>query len=112
MYKYTDEEFKDKVGDKIGNIRFFKKHLRKKGMIGNRQQLSEKHVKLFEEVRRFKIENHTTWEAALKDGLKSNLYQGDSTPSSRVFIAEGSNNSIESVLSEILEVLKMIEKKL
>ncbi|MEC1258944.1 hypothetical protein P9D34_00530 [Bacillus swezeyi] len=112
MYKYTDVEFKDKVGDKIGNVRFFKKHLRKKGLIGNRQQLSEKHIQMFEEVRRYKSENHTTWDVAFKYGLKSDIHKSVPTSFSRTFIEEGSNNYIEGILSEILETLKMIEKKL
>lgn len=102
----------DKVNDKIGNVRLFKKHLRKKGLIGNRQQFSEEHVQKFEEVREYKNINHTTWEMAFTHGLKSNSLRSNKSDNTSFVVAEVSPNYVEETLTEILKVLKRIEEKL
>ncbi|MCG8396106.1 hypothetical protein LWS67_05730 [Bacillus atrophaeus] len=115
MYKYSDEEFKEKVRDKIGNVRSFKKHLREIGLIGNRQQFSEKHVQMFEEIREYKIKNHTTWDLAFQNGLKNDS-QIEKTiadiPNTSTAVAETSKKYIEDTLTEILKTLKRIEQKI
>lgn len=102
----------EKVNDKIGNVRLFKKHLRKQGLIGNRQQFSEEHVNLFEEIRRYKRANHTTWESAFKVGLNSILKEKGLQFSPRALIAESKEDKIEYTLNEILKTLQRIESKL
>jgi hypothetical protein len=110
LYKYSDAEFMNRVNDKIGNVRLFKQHLRKHGLIGNRQQFSEEHVKMFEEIREYKSVHHTTWEMAFKEGLISySMGKVVQYPSSSV-IAE--HNNIEYTLTEILKTLQRIEEKL
>lgn len=112
MYKYSDEEFKVKVRDRIGNVRSFKKYLREMGIIGNRQQFSEKHVQMFEEVREYKNENHTTWDLAFQNGMK-NVSQKVKLPvATSTVVAETSQKYIEDTLTEILKTLKRIEEKI
>lgn len=111
MNTYSDEEFMNKVNDKIGNVRFFKKHLRKQGLIGNRQQFSEEHVQMFEEIREYKKTHHTTWDMAFKLGLQSILKEKTHIPSSTV-MSEPLQNNIENTLIEILKTLQRIEAKL
>ncbi|WP_410771349.1 hypothetical protein [Fontibacillus sp. BL9] len=112
IYKYTDEEFMDKVNDKIGNVRLFKKHLRKQGLIGNRQQFSEEHIKLFKEIREYKRAHHTTWDMAFKVGLKSYLKEKTVQVPLGTYVAESLENNIEYTLTEILKTLQRIESKL
>lgn len=112
IYKYTDEEFVNKVNGRIGNVRLFKKHLRKQGLIGNRQQFSEEHVKLFKEIREYKERNHTTWEMAFSIGLLYDPYQKAIRVPSKTLIADPIQNNIEGILIEILKTLQRIESKL
>lgn len=112
IYKYTDEEFKDKVNDKIGNVRLFKKHLRKQGFIGNRQQFSKEHIKIFEDVRNYKRQYNTTWEVAFSEGLKIILGQNAIQFLSSNYISEPFHNNIEDIIVEILKTLQRIESKL
>lgn len=112
IYKYTDEDFMNKVDDKIGNVRLFKKHLRKKGLIGNRQQFSDKHIQMFEEVREYKNENHTTWDLAFQESLKSSFQNSDTSFHSSSVVSESSQKYIELTLNEILKTLKRIEEKI
>ncbi|HFK1768071.1 TPA: hypothetical protein ACGXGV_000364 [Bacillus paranthracis] len=102
----------NKVNDKIGNVRLFKKHLRKLGLIGNRQQFSEEHVTLFKEIREYKISHHTTWDKAFKVGLKNIPNEKNIHVLSNSFIADPSENNIEYTLNEILKTLQRIESKL
>lgn len=112
IYKYSDEEFKDKVNDRIGNVRSFKKHLREMGLIGNRQQFSEQHVQMFEEVREYKNVNHTTWNLAFQNGLGSTSQKSDLLFHSSSMVMETSQTYIEDTLTEILKSLKRIEEKI
>ncbi|UBM45852.1 hypothetical protein [Bacillus velezensis] len=102
----------DKVNDKIGNVRLFKKHLRKKGLIGNRQQFSEEHVKLFEKIKGYKLNNHTTWEMAFKVGIDSYQKKNQDMFPLLNEIAESPSCSIDDKLTEILKVLQRIESKI
>ncbi|MDP4552965.1 hypothetical protein Q9251_18965 [Alkalihalobacillus macyae] len=112
MYKYSDEEFRGKVKDRIGNVRSFKKHLRKIGLIGNRQQFSEMHVQMFEKVRKYKEENHTTWELAFQNGLQ-HVSQNSTPPiATNNVVEEGQQKYLEEALNEILKTLNRIEEKL
>lgn len=112
IYKYTDEDFVGKVKDKIGNVRLFKKHLRKSGLIGNRQQFSEEHIKIFEEIREYKRTHHTTWDIAFKFGLKSMPKKTTVPISLNTTISEAPQDSVEVILIEILKILQRIEAKL
>lgn len=112
IYKYTDEEFMEKVNDKIGNVRLFKKHLRKLGLIGNRQQFSEEHVNIFEETREYKENHHTTWDMAFKEGLKATLNQKEKEVPLSMMVSEYRQSNIEGLLIEILKTLQRIEEKL
>lgn len=113
IYRYTDEEFMLKVNDKLGNIRLFKKHLRKLGLIGNRQQLSKEHIELFESIRNYKLNHHTTWDLAFKKGLDSSKGIKNNTDIPlRSVISESFHNNNEAILLEILKTLKNIEAKL
>lgn len=112
IYKYTDEEFMNKVNDKIGNVRLFKKHLRKLGLIGNRQQFSEEHVQMFEEIREYKKTHHTTWDMAFKFGFNSIPKKNNVPTTLSPIVSEVSQSSVEDILNEILMILKRIESKL
>ncbi|MCY9111216.1 hypothetical protein ABKQ09_19970 [Bacillus atrophaeus] len=112
IYKYTDEEFMNKVNDKIGNVRLFKKHLRKQGLIGNRQQFSSEHIQLFEDIRKYKKNHHTTWEIAFRVGLDS-FPKNNGVPVLLINeVSDSPQNNIESILTEILKTLQRIEEKL
>ncbi|ANC79172.1 hypothetical protein ABE65_021125 [Fictibacillus phosphorivorans] len=102
----------EKVKDKIGNVRAFKKHLREKGLIGNRQQFSEEHIQTFNDIKQYKLTNHTTWEMAFKVCLDKIPNQITENLSLGTEIAESTPNKIEDLLSEILVTLKRIESKL
>lgn len=113
IYKYTDEEFVEKVKDKIGNVRAFKKHLRERGVIGNRQQFSGEHIQTFNDIKQYKLTNHTTWEMAFKvilDDKTPRKKLGDISLETK--IAEPTPNKVENILREILATLKRIESKL
>ncbi|MBV5121521.1 hypothetical protein ACUUYQ_15105 [Bacillus halotolerans] len=100
----------EKVKDKIGNVRAFKKHLRERGLIGNRQQFSEEHIQTFNDIKQYKLTNHTTWKMAFKvcvDKIQSQITDDISLGTK---IAESSPN--EDILKEILVTLKRIESKL
>lgn len=112
IYKYTDKEFVEKVGDKIGNVRTFKKHLRERGLIGNRQQFSKEHIQTFNDIKQYKFKNHTTWEMAFKACLDKVSSQKFEDISLGTEIAESTPNKIEDMLREILVTLKRIESKL
>lgn len=112
IYKYSDEEFMEKVKDKIGNVRAFKKHLRKKGLIGNRQQFSEEHIQAFNNIKQYKLTNHTTWDMAFKACIDKKISHNIDEITLVTEIAESSPNKIEDILSEILVTLKRIESKL
>jgi hypothetical protein len=112
IYKYTDEEFMEKVKDKIGNVRAFKKHLREKGLIGNRQQFSEEHIQIFNEIKQHKLTNHTTWEMAFKMCLAKIQNNNSEDISLGIAIAESTPNNLEDILKEILVTLKRIDSKL
>ena len=112
IYKYTDEEFMEEVNDKIGNVRLFKKYLRKLGLIGNRQQFSGEHVNIFEEIRKYKESHHTTWDMAFKEGLKSTLNLKENEIPLSMMVSENSQTNIEGLLIEILKTLQRIEEKL
>ncbi|MCI4137629.1 hypothetical protein P9D84_06965 [Bacillus vallismortis] len=101
-----------KVDDKIGNVRLFKKHLRRLGLIGNRQQFSHEHIEMFESIKEYKIKNHTTWDFAFKRVLSSTeaLKNNDIPLMSTIF--EDAQNKNEEILLEILKTLKRIEAKL
>ncbi|WP_254349785.1 hypothetical protein [Paenibacillus sp. Lou8.1] len=94
-------------------MRAFKKHLREKGAIGNRQQFSNEHIKLFESIRDFKNTNHTTWEVAFVKGINTlSKKENRGEFSNRVVIAEQTPSNLEETLYEILKTLKNIEAKL
>ncbi|MGN2665261.1 hypothetical protein [Bacillus altitudinis] len=100
------------VNDKIGNVRLFKKHLRKLGIIGNRQQFSAEHVNIFEETREYKKKHHTTWDMAFEEGLKATLNQKENEIPLSMKVSEDRQSSIEGLLIEILKTLQGIEAKL
>ncbi|MFL0364628.1 hypothetical protein ACH0BF_16615 [Pseudobacillus sp. 179-B 2D1 NHS] len=101
MY-YSDEEFADKVNDKLGNIRFFKKCLRELDLIGSRQRLSDDYIEMFEEVSHYREKNNSTWEAAMNEILPKYTQEQD-----------GSNENTQlDLLKEILATLKRIEEKI
>ncbi|PGT77807.1 hypothetical protein [Bacillus sp. AFS040349] len=102
----------EKVNDKIGNVRLFKKHLRKLGLIGNRQQFSEEHARIFEEIREYKETYHATWEMAFKEGLKNTQRQKINDISLSMIVSETIPSNNEEILIEILKTLKRIEAKL
>lgn len=102
----------EKVKDKIGNVRAFKKHLREKGLIGNRQQFSEEHIQIFNDIKQHKLTNHTTWEMAFKVCLDKIPSKNIEDISLGIEIAESSPNNIEDILKEILFTLKRIDSKL
>ncbi|WP_409276391.1 hypothetical protein V1499_22950 (plasmid) [Neobacillus sp. SCS-31] len=66
---YSDEDFAAKVDEKLGNVRYFKKCLRERGMIGSRQQLSDDFIATFEEVRQVREKLNSTWEQAMVEVL-------------------------------------------
>jgi hypothetical protein len=101
-----------KVNDKIGNVRLFKKNLRRKGLIGNRQQFSEEHVQMFEEIREYKRTQHTTWEVAFKFGINSIPKPRKTATPLSTFISEQPQSRVEDLLIEILITLQRIEAKL
>lgn len=102
----------EKVNDKIGNVRFFKKHLRKLGLIGNRQQFSEEHVKIFVETKEYKETYHMTWDMAFKEGLKSTLNQKAYEAPLSLMVSENRESNLEGLLIEILKTLQSIDAKL
>lgn len=107
MY-YSDEEFAVKVDEKLGNVRFFKRCLRDNGLIGTRQQLSDEHVPIFQEVCKVRDADRSTWELAIEKVLKEHLgkYIDEDTP------GNVQSGKIEGLLESILEVLERIEKKM
>lgn len=108
--KYNDDEFMDQVKDKKGNVRFFKKCLKEHGLIGNRQQFSDDHVALFLKARDYKNNKYTTWDEAFSIilGNENNDISIDNIQISK----QENKTNVESLLSEILETLQRIEKKL
>ncbi len=102
----------EKVNDKIGNVRAYKKHLRDRGLIGNRQQFSEEHIHTFNEIKQFKITNCTTWEMAFAECLDKIQSRNIDDISFGVKIAESTPSNNEDILREILVILKRIETKL
>lgn len=98
MY-YSDQDFAEKVGDKPGNVRFFKKCLRDLGLIGSRQQLSDEYLEVFKAVSDYRDENRSTWEVAMESVLPRYVDQEDT-------------KSDREILEEILAVLKRIEQKM
>ncbi|MET1123074.1 hypothetical protein ABWU59_29585 [Priestia megaterium] len=70
MY-YSDEDFAVKVEDKVGNIRFFKKCLRERGLIGSRQQLSDEFIDMFREISQIRRKENSTWEKAINKVLNT-----------------------------------------
>ena|SRR5690606_5306683 len=112
IFKYTDEEFMEEVKDKIGNVRAFKKHLRERGLIGKRQQLSGEHIQIFNDIKHYKLTKHTTWEMAYRAYLDKIQRQNVDEFPLTTEIAESNSNRIEDILKEILVTLKRIESKL
>ncbi|MDF0728052.1 hypothetical protein PY093_15375 [Cytobacillus sp. S13-E01] len=102
----------ERVNDKIGNVRFFKKHLRRLGLIGNRQQFSEEHVKIFEGIREYKENHHTTWDIAFKEGLNATPRRKTSEVPLGMIVSENRQSNLEELLIEILKALQRIETKL
>ena len=100
MY-YSDQDFANKVNDKLGNVKYFKKYLRDLDLIGSRQQLSDDYIGMFQEVSEYRSTNNSTWEIAMENVLPK--YTGE-------FSNEDSNEM--DTLKEILETLKRIEQKL
>ncbi|MDF2084637.1 hypothetical protein [Bacillus pseudomycoides] len=78
MY-YSDENFALRVNEKVGNVRFFKKCLREKGLIGIHQQLSDEFIDTFKEIVNIRIQQKSTWEQAVneifkKEHSENNMY--------------------------------------
>ncbi|MFB5269392.1 hypothetical protein ACE41H_21785 [Paenibacillus enshidis] len=86
--------------------------MRERGLIGNRQQFSEEHIQTFNDIKEYKLTNHTTWEIAFKACLDKISSRNIEDISFGTEIAESTPNKIEVILSEILVTLKRIESKL
>ena len=101
MY-FSDKDFADKVNDKLGNVKFFKKCLRDLDLIGSRQKLSDDYIEMFKEVKAYRGQNNSTWELAMNEVLPkyTQAYDNDS------------NDNQLGILKEILAALKRIEQKL
>lgn len=67
--EYSDQEFVEKVGDKIGNVNYFRRLLRENNRIANRQRLTDEHVELFKAAIQLKGKSKCTWEKAFKSVL-------------------------------------------
>lgn len=102
MY-YSDVEFVEKVNDKLGNVKYFKKRLRGLDLVGSRQKLSDDYVPIFEEVKSYKEKNNSTWEMAMDEVLPK---YADNTE------IDSEDDDLLSVMKEVLITLKKIEQKL
>lgn len=65
MQLYSDLEFVSVVGSNVGVVKQFKRALRERGHLGNRQNFQEKHVELFNNTRDYKLNNGITWSDAM-----------------------------------------------
>lgn len=100
---YSDDEFINKVKDKAGNIRYFRKILRDHGLLEPREKLNDKHIVIFNRIKAYKSTTNCTWEHAINEEVKA-------------IVAGGATRNIESennaLLREILSRIAGIEKHL
>lgn len=67
--EYSDQEFVQKVGDRIGNVNYFRKLLRESNRLANRQKLTDEHVDLFLTAVKLRNDTSCTWPEAFKKVL-------------------------------------------
>lgn len=111
---YSDYNFADLVDDKIGNVKFFKKVLREKGLIGARQQFTDEHRDYFEEVLDTKRQLHCTWETAIYKVLNDVVARkrASGVPQAAAMPTTSASDTTDELLRQILETLLRIERKL
>ncbi|RHW38217.1 hypothetical protein D1B33_04835 [Lysinibacillus yapensis] len=103
---YSAEEFADKVGEKVGNIRLFRKYARKFGLIDNHEVLTEDFLPAWDIAQKLHYQKGVKWENAIKHGLSEEfgIPENESTFETEIVGA----NIIEHKLDEIIEYLKRI----
>lgn len=109
MAFFSDDEFTREVGDKAGNIRFFRSILRKSGLLSPREKLNDDHVKLFKKIQYFKLENRCTWEYAIREVLS---HEKNNSVALNNITERTSEADADFFYREILKKLTSIDEKL
>lgn len=117
MKHYSDVDFAKQVADKPGNIIVFKRILREKGVIGNRQQLTDTHIPVFNNAKKYKGETHSIWVDAFEHTIDSYIANGEFVVSETQ--SQDENTDIAVLLKELTNavitmnsLLEKINKKL
>lgn len=113
MSNYSNEQFRNIVSDKKGNIIFFKEKLREYGLIGEYAKLADEHVELFNRGKEVKEKQHLTWKDAFDQVLSD--YTG--IPIVREIeipreIADSTADPVVDALNRIADALERIEQKI
>lgn len=99
MKHYSDVDFAKVVGDKPGNIIVFKRILREKGVIGNRQQLTDTHIPVFKDAKKYKGETHSIWVDAFDHTIDAYITNGKFVVSETQ--SQDENNDVAELLKEL-----------
>ncbi|MBY3618613.1 hypothetical protein HGO21_03550 [Acinetobacter sp. CUI P1] len=67
MRKLSVKEFAQKVGERPGNVQFFRKCLRKKKRLADREKLDESFIVLFIKVVERRSSKKETWDQAMNE---------------------------------------------
>lgn len=106
----SNEDFKDAVGDKIGNVRFFKKLLNDNGILKRGESLSESFISIFLNAKENRKEEGITWEQAFNNSIEQYCLNKEDLNLINEGIEE--NRQILDVLLRIEKVLLRIDEKL
>lgn len=102
LKSYSNVQFAEVVGDKVGNVVVFKEKLRDYGQIGRFKQLTDEHIELFKQAKNLQV-GEMTWVEAFDSVIKSSATQrGEVTP---LLLAKKTNINDDSDLTETLNRL-------
>lgn len=112
MASYSDAEFTSMADDKPGNIRLFRRKLKKYNQLRDRQQLNDEHLALFIEIKQLKEESGIFWDEAMEQGISNYVARISNEDESASILNTGEEVTLLSVLSDISRSLKNIEELL
>lgn len=102
---YSADEFANKVGEKVANIRAFRMFAREFGLIQNHELLTEGFFPAWEIAAKLHYEKGVKWEYAMKHGLS----EAFNLPVKEVDTEEPAKvSSIEEKLDEVIYYLRKI----
>ncbi|MBY3618612.1 hypothetical protein HGO21_03545 [Acinetobacter sp. CUI P1] len=93
MY-YSVEEFANKAVERVGNVKFFRECLRRYNILGDREQLSESHIPIFNEIRTTRNSMRINWNDAMEKVLQK--------------YAQNDQKRLEQLLEQILQTQREI----